>query len=33
VSIKDHVVLALMASFELYWPHVGFLGPINLVAQ
>jgi hypothetical protein len=19
--------------FELYWPHVGFLGPINLVAQ
>jgi hypothetical protein len=25
VSIKKHVVLTPMTSFDLYWPHVGFL--------
>jgi hypothetical protein len=23
-SIKDHIILALMTSLDLYWPHVGF---------
>jgi hypothetical protein len=33
VLIKDHIILAPMASFGLYLPLVGFLwGPINLVA-
>jgi hypothetical protein len=27
MSIKDHVVLALMAILDLYWPRVGFMGP------
>jgi hypothetical protein len=26
VSIKYRVVLAPMARFDLYWPHVGFMG-------
>jgi hypothetical protein len=27
VSIKDCTILAPMASFDLYWPHVRFMGP------
>jgi hypothetical protein len=26
VLIKDCVVLAPMANFDFYWPHVGFMG-------
>jgi hypothetical protein len=33
VSIKDHIIMTPMASFDLYWPHVRFLwGSVNLVA-
>jgi hypothetical protein len=34
MSIKDCIILALMASFDLYWPHDGFVGhgkPSSLV--
>jgi hypothetical protein len=27
MSIKDHVILAPMASLDLYWSHVMFMGP------
>jgi hypothetical protein len=34
VSIKDRIIFTLMARFDLYWPHVGFLwGLVNLVAM